>query len=446
MKQMKPIQYYSIGYNILRFYTKLYLRNFYKITTIAGLENVPKNKPVIFALNHQNALMDALNVLAAIKQQPVFMARADIFKKKKTADFLRWIKILPIYRIRDGVKNLQNNDAIFKEAIGVLKDKKILAILPEGTHGDQRRLRVLKKGIARIAFKAEEQNNFNLNIQIIPVGLDYSQYINTGGNLLINFGKAFDLQKYKSIYLENEQKAMSLFMSDLRKKMLVQMLHIEDKENYDEIYTISNLYLQRTKQKKLNHIDELKTKQRIADEIEKTKQNDNKTFLKITQQAKDIKLLIEKLNIRNWVLKQEKYNSIKLLANVCLLLILLPLFLFGFVTNIIPFRLPVLLSKKVKDPQFLSSFRFVLALLIFTVFYLIYLVILLFVTNKIWFALLIFIAIPLMGIFSFRYFVYLKKTMVKFKINKLQRKKNSDYTELRKLWNEINKYFDNLHS
>ena len=38
--------------------------------------------------------------------------------------------------------------------ISSLKNKNGLVILPEGNHGDKRKLRTLKKGISRIAFEA----------------------------------------------------------------------------------------------------------------------------------------------------------------------------------------------------------------------------------------------------------------------------------------------------
>ena len=50
-----------------------------------GVENINPDDHLIFAPNHQNALMDALAVLFTHKGQPVFLARADIFKKKAIA-------------------------------------------------------------------------------------------------------------------------------------------------------------------------------------------------------------------------------------------------------------------------------------------------------------------------------------------------------------------------
>ena len=214
----EPIYKYSLGHCLLRSYTDIYQYFFYKEITIIGKENVPVGTPVILAPNHQNALMDAMAILYTLKGQPVFMARSDIFKNPTQAKILRTFKILPIYRIRDGIKSLQNNDEVFEEAVDVLKNHKRLVILPEGNHHGQRRLRPLKKGIARIALMAEERNDFKLGVQIVPVGIDYTHYINFGAKLCVSFGKPFSVNKYKNEYLENPQKAMNSLMESYVKK------------------------------------------------------------------------------------------------------------------------------------------------------------------------------------------------------------------------------------
>ena len=112
---------------------------------------------MIFAPNHQNALNDALIVLFSAPGDVVFLARADIFKKRFLAFFLNSLKILPVFRQRDGAAELGKNADIFDISVDVLKNRHYLCVMPEGNHGDQRRLRSLVKGIFRIAFSAQEE-------------------------------------------------------------------------------------------------------------------------------------------------------------------------------------------------------------------------------------------------------------------------------------------------
>src|SRR6056297_3984123 len=94
-----------------------------------------------------------------------FFWRVHIFKHPLIARILTFLKLLPIYRIRDGYESLQRNDWILEKVGDLLQHKRSLVIFPEGNHSAERRLRPLKKGICRIAFQAEEKNDFNLGLQ-----------------------------------------------------------------------------------------------------------------------------------------------------------------------------------------------------------------------------------------------------------------------------------------
>jgi len=169
------IEKYSARYALLKTFAGFWHNNvFYRKVIVHGRENINPDHHLIFAPNHQNALMDALAVLFTHKGQPIFLARADIFKRKSIAAILYFLKILPVYRIRDGFSSLKSNDEIFSKTIDVLKHKNGLVILPEGDHSGFRRLRQLKKGICRIAFQSDEATGYNLKIKIIPVGIEFS--------------------------------------------------------------------------------------------------------------------------------------------------------------------------------------------------------------------------------------------------------------------------------
>src|SRR5665811_1721793 len=97
---------WPIFFKILYAYVSVIHRIYYKRITVVGYEKIPVKTPVIFAPNHQNALMDAFAVMFPARKHVVFMARADIFKKPAIAKILNMLQILPIYRIRDGYGEL----------------------------------------------------------------------------------------------------------------------------------------------------------------------------------------------------------------------------------------------------------------------------------------------------------------------------------------------------
>jgi len=101
-------------YNLLKKYVCFTLTKvFYRRFSVTFDEPLPKNTPVIFAANHQNALIDALIILCSTPRQPVFFARADMFKKNWVKKGLHFLRIAPLFRIRDGIKSLSQNSQSF---------------------------------------------------------------------------------------------------------------------------------------------------------------------------------------------------------------------------------------------------------------------------------------------------------------------------------------------
>src|SRR5664279_3125535 len=238
------IEKYSARYALLKSVAGFWHNNvFYRKVIVLGRENINPNDPLIFAPNHQNALMDALAVLFTHKGQPIFLARADIFKRKSIAAILYFLKILPVYRIRDGFSSVKGNDEIFVKTIDVLKNKNGVVILPEGDHAGFRRLRQLKKGICRVAFQSDEATGFQLKIKLIPVGLEYSNYSRVRQVLTVVYGKPVEVSDFYESYKLSPERALNELRSKLSNEMKNNMVHIESEEDYeaiDELRTLIN--------------------------------------------------------------------------------------------------------------------------------------------------------------------------------------------------------------
>jgi hypothetical protein len=79
-------------------------------------------------------------------------------------------------------------------------------------------------------------------------------------------------------------------------------------------------------------------------------------------------------------------------------LLSLPLFVFGFAFNFIPFYLPrLVLTRKVKDPAFLSSFIFAFGLVLFPVFYMIESIVIWMITESFQITLATLVLMPFIG-------------------------------------------------
>ena len=427
---------YAIAKPMVSFFFKTYFR-----VSVQNQHNIPKDEIVIFAPNHQNALMDALAVLSNIQGQPVFLGRADIFKNPLQRKILTFLKLLPIFRIRDGKSNLAQNDAIFAKTIDVLKQRKQLVILPEGNHAGFRRLRTLKKGIARIAFQAEEAENFQLNIQIVPVALDYQHYYKFHSRLYVSFGEPISVSRYYETYQENPPRGMNMLREDLTETLKKQIIHIESETYYHTIDILARLYAPERCLKlreKAKHPCLFEQEKQIVQKLTKLEKIHPAELQQLADLHMRFKSLKEKLNFRNWQFRKDKFSFLPLLAQSLLLIISLPFAMYGWVHNILPFLIPVWSTRGVKDPQFISSFRVVIAIVTFHVWYLLlFLSFCLFFPFPITIKLGYLASLPLSGFIAYYHYIAIKKNRSKWRYVVKKQAKNKELINAREVYKEL---------
>jgi 1-acyl-sn-glycerol-3-phosphate acyltransferase len=415
---------------------------FYRKIIVMGLENINPDDHLIFAPNHQNALMDALAVLYTHKGQPIFLARADIFKKRIIASLLYFLKILPVYRIRDGFSSLKANDEIFHKTIDVLRHKNGLVILPEGDHAGFRRLRQLKKGICRVAFQADEATDFSLNIKIIPVGIEFSNYSRFRQVLTVIYGKPIEISEYYQLYKETPEKALNELrnrISDELKKVMVHIESVDDYEAIDELRSIINgKYSDSIKSPKI-----YKDRELIA-RLNRLRKSDPDKYNRICLLSLRVKENAENLNITYRLLEKKKHPLGWLIAGLAGLLLTFPVWLFGNIFTLTFLTLPELQIRKIKDLQFHSSIRFGLSFALAFIFMPLYLLICLLIFSPWWLAFIIFLTIPVAGIFSWNYNLLFRRIIGGFRSRRYIRIKNPDYLSLRKDYKELNSLVSEL--
>lgn len=222
-------------YEFLRPMQEWLFRHSYRRFQQVGLDRIPEDGAVIFAPNHTNALNDALAVLGLKMERKVFVARADIFRKQKTARILRWLKIMPIRRMRDGAAEVKNNGDTEDQAIATLRNGVKFCILPEGTHRAKHSLLPLAKGIFRIALRANEEFGAEKPIYIVPVGLEYGDYFHLWDDLTVNVGEPLNVTAYVQAHPEMDQPHLILALrEELTERMRRSFLWVPDDEHYEE--------------------------------------------------------------------------------------------------------------------------------------------------------------------------------------------------------------------
>jgi len=430
---------WSFAYEMLRVFIGTFFKLFYKELNSTGNHNIPKNKPIIFAANHQNALMDPYGILFTNPNQSVFLTRADIFENPILIKIFSFFKMLPVYRIKDGADSLKNNERIFNECVKILEANMSVGLFPEAMHTDKRHLKTLKKAVPRIAFMAEERNDFNLDLQIVPVGIYYENYTHSYSRLFVNYGKPLSLKPYKELAGENKQKAYIAFKNKLEDAIKELIIHIKDMDNY-ELYERIRVFYRPIMRKKMgiekdNNLNNYTADRETTDKLfEYAEKNTNyieevdDVFSKFSKACKNI-------NIHPVIIKNK--GIVNIFGRMLLYILGSPIFIYGFINNYLTYLLFTTFIHKIKDKQFHSSLKFAISFLIGPIIFLIQSSIFLAITDDLKLSMLYYLSLPvsayLANIIRYNWMEYTQD----FRIWKKSISKNKLYKEYNETKNEL---------
>lgn len=312
----------NLWYKIVKSYVKIGLFFLFKRISVYGKENIPEKGAVIFIGNHQNALIDAILVPTTNSRNIHFLTRASAFKIGFVDKILRSLNMIPVFRIRDGVRTMEKNFEVFKQCTEILKQEKALQIFAEGEHHLERRIVPLKKGFARIIL-GTLQKYPNLNICIVPVGINYDSLLNFPSSVSLFYGKPLLANQF--IDLKNPDLKFKEITHQVFSALKKLTLHVEDSNNYDEIIAKLEAF----------GIDYLNP-------FEANKLIENIDNIPSTKNIKKVKI--------NW---------------------LAPIHFLTKLNSIFPLLIWKYLKPKIQDIVFTNTYRFALITTIFPLFYLI---------------------------------------------------------------------------
>jgi len=394
---MARIQDKNRLYSFLRYYVGATFFMAYRRVEYTELDKIPTDGAVIFAPNHSNALQDALAVLMSHPQPTVFASRADLFKRPLIAKMLKFCKMMPILRIRDGYKNLSKNDEIMEHAADVLCDNVSFCIMPEGTHRTKHSLLPLVKGIFRIALLTNERAAGTMPVYIVPLGIEYGNYFRYRSSLLFTVGDPINVTQYVAEHADDD---VPLLMNGLRDELTEALkkviLWIPDDASYDAVLELCYLSTATRIEKqglKPSLKNRLMTNHSVVADTQKLAQEDPKKAAQLFQKAAQISDWRKKIGISvdSLFVKHLRWS---ILLKSCLLLLTFPYFVLAAVVALPIWATSESITSRMKDKTFRNSFRYVLTLLLFPIIMLVWTVVLFLNFSWPWALLLLLVVAP----------------------------------------------------
>lgn len=203
---MRKIWKHSFWYGVGRYYVDFCTRASFSSVKVEGRENIPSDGAVMFAPNHRCALMDALLVLLIFHRPIGFGARLDIFRTPRIASALRWLRILPIARERDGLRQVIKNYDTFDEIAECFAHGMPFCLFSEGKHRAEKGMMPVHKGIFRVARLSSEK--LGCPVYIVPVGLDFEYFFRQTGRAAVRIGKPFEINEFMAAHRSEDDHRM----------------------------------------------------------------------------------------------------------------------------------------------------------------------------------------------------------------------------------------------
>ena len=406
-------------YSFLKSLINIALRVFFRKFHIKGRENIPQEGPFLIVANHPNTFLDPMCVSVLIPQKISFLAKATIFKFKIIGSILKGLNLIPIHRVEDAPGMGSKNEDAFKYCYQKLANDGVILIFPEGTSEYERKLRKIKTGAARIALGTAKENDFNINVKILPVGLNYTKSSTFRSEVFLEFGKVIETKDYFDAFKNNEIATAKTLTNTIEKSITELIVNIENTEFeilVQQIESLINTSSSNIKEAK-SSFKTIAISQEIYASIEYYRKNDPSRFEYIKDKIDNYFKNLQAINLSDKMIADgiEQTNLWKYIAKtIAILFFGFPFWLFGYINSFIPYKIPRYLALMIsKSEAFYGALIMSIGTFSFLFFYSLILYFVGIYSNSVFITFSYAIALPLCGLFT----IFYARTARKFYYN-----------------------------
>ena len=229
-------------YRLLRSIAGIALRWYYSRIDAKGLERLPAGAPMLLAVNHPNALIDALVVTWVFPRRVVLTAKATLFSNPIRGAFFRAAGVVPLIRMQDvsaakSAQDARRNERAFDALRSALNTGRAVLIFPEGVTGDHTSLAPLRTGAARLALQARASGVRGL--AIVPVGLTFERKDVPRTRVFAQVGEPIDLDSWA---LRDDAAGIAALTSEIERRLRAVTLNFETADDAARVTGLASLF------------------------------------------------------------------------------------------------------------------------------------------------------------------------------------------------------------
>ncbi len=426
-------------YAFLKLIFRITLRVFFRQYKVVNRHLIPKKGPLIVVSNHPSTFMDPIIAASLLKQEVYFIAKGTLFNTR----FKNWamsniMNAIPVYRQQDNPSKLKQNDAIFERCFEFLEQKGTLIIFPEGTSINERRLREIKTGTARIALGAEARNDFDLGVSILTIGVNYSDASTFRSDVWVNIDEPIEVKEFKEAYHQDAFKAVRALTEVIRQRLEKNLIITEDDTEDEFVQQIEAIY----KNQLIADLD-LDPKEHaftltrgIVDAVKHFEEMDVTRVETLKGKVSSYMTQLGELDLEDSFLAQDKKRKRNIFRDSVWMLVTLilgfPLYLYGLINNYIPYILPSKIAALLtKDEEYVGPIKMTSGIFTFSLFYALqtYLFHQYLSPNE-WWTLAYALSLPISGFFAMGYWQHSGKFLKHWRLISLFYQKTAEIGSL----------------
>lgn len=193
---------------------------------------VPSEGPILLVGNHTNGLIDGALLMGVTERKVHFLVKYKLLKVPLLGTLIRRAGSIPVYRKKDNVDTSKNVDA-FEAVYKTLERGGVIGVFPEGSSHSDPHLQELKTGTARMALGAEARNGFGLGVQIVPVGIHYTDRQRYRSEVSVWLGEPIGVRDFADAHAEDPWAASSELTLRIREALRSVTINMDRHEDRD---------------------------------------------------------------------------------------------------------------------------------------------------------------------------------------------------------------------
>ena len=150
-----------------------------------------------------------------------------------------FVRILPMVRQRDGLRNVLKNNETQEVIVETLENKVRFCMYPEGRHRPAHSLQSLGKGTFRAALAANSRFGEKMPVYIVPAGIEYGDYFRYRSTSLVTFGEPINVTEFvKGMDVTNDAQMIDPLRKELASGISGLITFLQDDENLYEKWAL----------------------------------------------------------------------------------------------------------------------------------------------------------------------------------------------------------------